>query len=138
VLREVIAELHTTWPDCLIQTEFSLPNPVNCDHRRIAQLLSNLLGNALTYGSPTEPVRVEAASTTDQFILSVANAGDQIPPAALERLFLPFYRGAVKPNGQGLGLGLYIAHEIATAHGGSLEVRSTPKETRFTFRMPAA
>jgi sigma-B regulation protein RsbU (phosphoserine phosphatase) len=136
VLQEVIAELHTTLPNRLIQTEFSLSHPVDCDRRRIAQLLSNLLGNALTYGSPDKPVRVRAVSGLEHFELSVANAGDPIRPEALERLFLPFYRGHAKPSGQGLGLGLYIAHEIARAHGGSLEVASTSEQTRFTFRMP--
>jgi signal transduction histidine kinase len=138
VLREVIAELHTSSPNRLIQTEISLGRPVDCDRRRIAQLLSNLLGNALTYGSQDQPVRVRAVIDANHFELSVANAGDPIPPEALERLFLPFYRGQAKPTGQGLGLGLYIAHEIARAHGGNLGVTSTPKETMFTFRMPAA
>jgi signal transduction histidine kinase len=137
VLQEVIAELHASWPDRLIQAEFSLLGPVACDRRRIAQLLSNLLGNALTYGSPDAPVRVRAMSSAIQFELSVANAGEPIPTASLERLFLPFYRGHAKPTGQGLGLGLYIAHEIATAHGGSLTVTSTADETRFRFQMPA-
>ncbi|HEY0569387.1 MAG TPA: ATP-binding protein, partial [Xanthobacteraceae bacterium] len=59
-----------------------------------------------------------------------------IPPAAVERLFQPFSRGAVRPNQQGLGLGLYIAAEIARAHDGTLEVASSAEETRFTFRMP--
>jgi phosphoserine phosphatase RsbU/P len=71
------------------------------------------------------------------FELSVANAGEPIPTAALERLFQPFYRSTVLRDREGLGLGLYIAHEIAKAHGGTLEVQSTQEETRFTFRMPA-
>ena len=71
------------------------------------------------------------------FELSVANAGEPTPPAALERLFHPFYRSAVLQSREGLGLGLYIAHEIATAHGGTLGVTSTEEETCFTFRIPA-
>jgi sigma-B regulation protein RsbU (phosphoserine phosphatase) len=55
----------------------------------------------------------------------------------LERLFQPFYRSAVLQNREGLGLGLFIAHEIAAAHGGTLSVQSTKEETCFTFRMPA-
>ena len=66
----------------------------------------------------------------------VANAGDLIPPEAMERLFTPFSRGEVRPNQQGLGLGLYFAAEIARAHGGTLSVSSTQDETRFTFQMP--
>jgi signal transduction histidine kinase len=136
VLREVIAETNASAPDRIINTEFSMPYPVNCDRGRIAQLFSNLLGNAITYGPPADPVHVRAMSSEDHFELSVANTGDPIPPVALERLFLPFYRGAVRASAQGLGLGLYIAHEIARAHGGTLGVTSTEAETCFTLRMP--
>ncbi len=69
------------------------------------------------------------------FELSVSNAGDEIPAATLAHLFKPFVRGAIGGNQQGLGLGLYIASEIAKAHGGTLEASSTAQETRFTFRM---
>jgi signal transduction histidine kinase len=68
--------------------------------------------------------------------LAVANPGDPIPPATRERLFQPFTRASAQPNQQGLGLGLYIASEIARAHAGTLDVTSTPAETRFTLRMP--
>lgn len=101
----------------------------------MAQLFSNLLSNALTYGAVDQPVRVHATTGGRTFELSVANAGEPIPSAALERLFQPFYR-AVLHDREGLGLGLYIAHEIATAHGGTLNVTSTKEETCFTLRMP--
>jgi signal transduction histidine kinase len=136
VLSQVVAELRTSRPDRAIEAEFALAQPVSCDRNRVAQLLSNLLGNALAYGAADVPIRVRAATDDGMFELSVANAGEPIPPAALERLFQPFTRGAVRPNQQGLGLGLYIASEIARAHGGTLAVASSPAETRFTFRMP--
>lgn len=135
VLRTVIAEAQASQPDRVVETEFSLTEPVECDRNRIAQLFSNLLSNALTYGSADQPVRVQAISGAGTFELSVANAGEPIPPSALERLFQPFYRNTVRDR-EGLGLGLYIAHQIATAHGGTLSVSSTPEATRFTFRMP--
>jgi signal transduction histidine kinase len=136
VLREVIAELTASQPGQVVETTFELAGPVNCDRGRIAQLFSNLLSNALAYGSADQPVRVRARTGAEGFELSVANAGTPIPPAALDRLFQPFYRSAVLQDREGLGLGLYIAHEIAVAHGGTLEVQSTDEETRFTFRMP--
>lgn len=136
VLREVIAELQAGHPDRVVDTVFQIAEPIDCDRTRIAQLFSNLLGNAITYGSLDRSVRVEAFTTDDEFELSVANGGEPIPPAAMERLFQPFYRSAVQQNREGLGLGLYIANEIATAHGGTLTVRSTEDETCFIFRMP--
>jgi signal transduction histidine kinase len=135
VLQQVIAELRASYPDREVEAQFTLGAPVNCDSGRIAQLFSNLLGNALSHGSAASPVRVRAASGDGAFELSVANSGDPIPPEAMERLFQPFYRAAVQPS-LGLGLGLYIASEIARAHGGTLAVDSAPNETRFTFRMP--
>lgn len=136
VLREVIAELHVSQPDRVVKTSISLREPINCDRVRMAQLFSNLLGNAFTYGSPDQPICVQAACVEGSFELSIANAGEPIPSAVLEHVFHPFYRSKVQEHREGLGLGLYIAHEIAIAHGGKLSVESTEKETRFTFRMP--
>jgi signal transduction histidine kinase len=118
-----------------VEAKFALTEPVNCGSGRIAQLFSNLLGNALTHGSAANPVRVRTQTRDDAFELSLANSGDPIPPAAMERLFQPFYRVAIERS-LGLGLGLYIASEIARAHGGTLGVDSSRDETRFTFRMP--
>lgn len=135
VLDLVISELRNVWPDRPIEASFALTAPVDCDASRIGQLFSNLLGNALTHGSDAAPIRVAAATQDDAFTLSVSNSGDPISDSARERLFAPFYRGEHKPDGQGLGLGLYIASEIARAHGGTIEVVSTPESTCFTFRM---
>ena len=134
VLNQVIAELRAGFPESQIDSDFDLTRQVDCDSGRVAQLFSNLLGNALTHGTPGAPVRVRANTHKDEFELSVANAGEPIPPEAINRLFQPFYRVA-QDSGQGLGLGLYIASEIARAHGGRLDVASSPLETRFTFRM---
>ncbi len=136
ILDQVIAELRTSYPDRKIEAQFALDDLVNCDGGRIAQLFSNLLGNALTHGVASSPVRVRAATGDGVFELSVANSGEPIPPDAMVRLFQPFYRVAARTSMQGLGLGLYIASEIARAHEGTLTVDSSPHETRFTFRMP--
>lgn len=136
VLRHVVTELQIDKPDRVVETHFALNQPVICDTRRVAQLASNLLGNALAHGAPDKPVRMIAVTTVGSFELTVANAGDPIPAAVQESIFQPFSRGTHQPNGQGLGLGLYIAQQIAEAHKGTLNVVSTPEETRFTFRMP--
>jgi phosphoserine phosphatase RsbU/P len=134
-LQQVVDELQSTHPESIIKAEFSLTKPVIADPVRIGQLLSNLLGNALTYGATDEPVTV-VAKTEQQFELAVCNPGNPISAAAMERLFAPFSRGEVSPSQRGLGLGLYIASEIARAHGGRIDVTSTPEMTCFTLKMP--
>jgi len=135
-LTQVVDELRLAWPGRVIEADFAIDQPVNCDRVRIGQLLSNLLGNALTHGAFDEPVVVHAETRDGSFELWVANVGEPIPPAAIKKLFEPFFRGKTRVNTQGLGLGLYIASQIARAHGGTLTAISTPAETRFTFSMP--
>jgi signal transduction histidine kinase len=135
-LIQVVDELVSIQPDRIVETHFDFEDPVKCDRVRIGQLLSNLLGNALMHGAEDSPVRIRASIDGDDFELSVSNSGEPIPLEAQEQLFLPFFRREARPGQQGLGLGLYIASEIARVHGGTLEVASTADETRFTFRMP--
>jgi signal transduction histidine kinase len=135
-LEQVIAELRLSFPDRTIDTAFSLEEPVNCDPGRIAQLFSNLLGNALNHGSPCSPVKVSGSLHGDMLELSVSNSGDDIPSDTLGRLFEPFSRSDFALHKQGLGLGLYIASEIAVAHGGRMTASSSGGETMFTFVMP--
>jgi sigma-B regulation protein RsbU (phosphoserine phosphatase) len=135
VLRQVVAELHTSVPDREIDVAIALTEPIDCDRRRIAQMVSNLLGNALTHGDASEPVRFEAVTHDGWLEISLANTGPPIPAAMMERIFEPFARGQHRPSLQGLGLGLYISHQIAVAHCGTLDVVSTEAETRFMFRM---
>lgn len=135
VIAQVVEETRSALPDRQIESIVRAPQPVNCDRVRISQLLSNLIGNAMSHGEATTPVRVEASTSDGMFELSVSNGGKQIAPDALARLFMPFVRGE-HVSEKGLGLGLYIASEIAKAHGGALTASSSPVETRFTFRMP--
>jgi signal transduction histidine kinase len=135
VLKQIIAELQAVHPGRAVEAEFHLTQPVVADSNRIGQLFSNLVGNALTYGAAGAPVRVKAA-TNGRFALVVCNKGAPISPATMTRLFQPFARGDVRREQQGLGLGLYIASEIARAHGGTIEVTSSAEETCFTFSMP--
>jgi signal transduction histidine kinase len=136
ILQQVIAELRAVSPESRIETTFNLTQPVDCDGGRIAQLFSNLLGNSVTHGTAAKPIRVQATTRDGEFELSVANSGEPIPSAAMERLFQPFYRVSAQHSRQGLGLGLYIVSEIARAHDGTIDVTSSPEETRFIFRMP--
>jgi signal transduction histidine kinase len=135
-LEQIITELQSAWPTRTIQRDIAIAQPVTCDAARIGQMLSNLLGNALTHGDPASAISVRADSDATRFELSVTNRGETIPPHVIEQMFLPFSRGSAKPGQQGLGLGLYIASEIARAHQGTLKVTSADGETCFTFRMP--
>jgi signal transduction histidine kinase len=137
LLQQVIDELQSAWPERVIHSSLRLPQRVSCDPVRIGQLVSNLLSNALTHGAANSPVTVEAFIDHGELLLTVTNAGERIPAAMIDRLFEPYVRAAAQPDKQGLGLGLYIANEIARAHGGTLTADSTAEATRFTFRMPA-
>ncbi|GAD28327.1 signal transduction histidine kinase [Gluconobacter thailandicus F149-1 = NBRC 100600] len=132
MLEQVITELQTSEPERVINTSLTLPQQVDCDPHRIGELVSNLVGNALTYGLPDKPITVTASTNADELEIAVSNSGPPIPAEIMPQLFEPFTRGSM----QGLGLGLYICQKIAKAHDGIIEAISTPSETRFTFRMP--
>jgi signal transduction histidine kinase len=111
-----------------------------CDGRRIQQMLGNLVGNAIKYGEPTAAVQVTVTGGDREISIAVKNRGPAIPPSVLCRVFEPLERGPgadTRPGSQdGLGLGLYIAKEIAQAHGGEIAARSDESETVFTVRLP--
>lgn len=136
ILNQVIDELSVINPEKEIVPNFKLQQEINCDHKRIAQLFSNILGNAINYGEPDAPILVNASSDLDGFQLDVINKGEKIPEIKLKKLFHPFHRGESGQNKDGLGLGLYISDEIAKAHGGTLTVQSTHDETCFSLYIP--
>jgi PAS domain S-box-containing protein len=112
---------------------------VRCDPERVSQALANLVVNALKHGAPGAPVTVEWDGTAEGTIaVRVHNFGTPIPASVRTHLFEPFRQGAeTGARASGIGLGLFITHEIARAHGGSIEVRSTEEEgTTFTLRLP--
>ncbi len=133
-LHQVITELRTVYPEREISVDLNLNNPIDGDYKRIAQLFSNLLGNAIIHGSKESPIIVRAKSELSFFELSVINKGNKISPETEEHLFRPFSRGKVHQGKVGLGLGLYIAREIANAHKGQILVNSTDEQTCFTFQ----
>ena len=136
VLELVSDELANSYPERQMDLNFAFVDPIDCDRERIGQMFSNLLANALTHGDSDTPIRVEATGGDGTFTLSVANSGEAIAPAIMNDLFLPFRRGDGHTSKQGLGLGLFIASEIARAHGGALTASSSEQETKFTFQMP--
>ncbi|RYF26518.1 MAG: GAF domain-containing sensor histidine kinase [Flavobacteriales bacterium] len=132
-LQQVITELKMAYPERNINVQFSHIGELKADYQRIAQLFSNLLGNALTHGKSTEAVFINTKNIDGNFILSVTNGGNKIADETLPHLFKPFSRGTVVQGKDGLGLGLFIAQEIAKAHKGQLTVSSDDTSTCFTL-----
>jgi histidine kinase len=117
------------------------PVPVRADPDRIAQVITNLLGNALAATSPGGRVTVTVTAGADsrQATLTVADTGAGLAGPDLERIFERFYRVPGRPRrGDGSGIGLTIARGIARAHGGDLTARSagSGRGATFTLRLP--
>lgn len=137
-LHEVVNELRGAHPGRnIVDSDIRIVQAVYCDKGRVQQLLSNLLGNALTHGAPDQPVVVSAAIDGAELVLSVANAGTPIEAESLAKVFEPYWRPHAGRPGGGLGLGLYICAQIAKAHGGAMAVQSSAAAgTVFTARLP--
>lgn len=110
------------------------------DSLRLQQLLGNLVRNAIKYGEPSTPVYVGLKGGAEGVVLEVRNSGPVIEPSDLDQIFDPLKRGSDNQNkydaDRSLGLGLYIAQEIAKSHGGSIEARSDETETVFAVKLP--
>lgn len=129
--RMVLGELEAAYPDRAIQLEEHGSLWGAWDRDRLAQLLSNLGGNACQHGD--DPIRISLDGRDPLFVrISVENRG-AIPEDLIPDLFEP---GARRGHSGGLGLGLYIAQQIAAAHGGSIQVSSGELTTRFLVEMP--
>ena len=136
-LRQVASELQRVYPQRVIRLHINDLSGMCCDRERITQLLSNLLANALNHGDANSPVDVSARIEQQVFTLGVHNQGAPIAPAVMAQLFQPFSRPLDGAPQSGLGLGLYIANQIALAHGGRMEVVSSREAgTLFSLRLP--
>jgi signal transduction histidine kinase len=137
-LQLTLDEVQASHPHAQIRHSLDVPVGVYCDPLRITQLLSNLLGNAVTHGAPSAPIEVRVLHEADEVVIRVVNQGTPIPAQLMPLLFEPFTRSEAGQRGEGLGLGLYIASQITTAHNGTLTVTSNAQEgTIFTARFPA-
>lgn len=138
-LENIVQELRNANPERKIVAEIADCGHVVADKARLAQLASNLLGNAIQHGAPDEPVGIRVECTNGTFVLSVSNSGPQIAPEVLRNLFTPYFRSSGEDTGRrtGHGLGLYICAEIAKAHGGTLVASSLPDGgTTVTLTFP--
>ena len=141
VVRQVIEEVRLAHPDSVIQSSETGDLKVRVDRGRIAQMVLNLLTNAVQYGTSKSVIGVSVLGESADVIIRVHNSGTPIPPSDLTGIFSPFKRLAsenVAPGGSSnLGFGLYIVERIVTAHGGSIDVRSSAAGgTLFTIRLP--
>jgi signal transduction histidine kinase len=107
------------------------------DEDRLAEVISNLVGNAVEYAAPRTPVVITARGDTKEVVVEIKNQGAPIPADVLPFIFDPFRRAnqREKSRAGNLGLGLYIAKQIVSAHGGTLEARSADGTTTFEMRL---
>jgi len=135
-VQQVVTEIRNVHPQRTIRASIGDLQGLPCDRARIAQLLSNLLANAVAHGDPEGDIEVIAQVEHGALMLGVKNQG-HIPEAILPHLFQPYSRPTGSTPQAGLGLGLYIASQIAQSHGGHLHVASTAQSgTLFTFSLP--
>ncbi|AXR04959.1 GAF domain-containing sensor histidine kinase [Salinimonas sediminis] len=133
VLKHTVAELESNYHKRTFISNIDVTGVIYCDTGRLAQLLSNLLINALVHGDSSQPVVINAHNRNGQLLIEVANGGQPIPAETQARLFQPFWRNPWQGAHKGLGLGLFIASQIAAAHQGELAVASDEQQTTFTF-----
>ena len=136
-VREAVDEINVSHPG---RVRLALPDRAvegTWDPDRIAQVVTNLVTNALQYGSRDALIHVELQDQDGQAVLSVTNRGPVIGVEDLPTLFDPFKQGPAGTQGGGVGLGLHIVYEVVKAHGGKIEVTSNAKHgTTFIARFP--
>lgn len=141
VCAEVVAELEALHPERHIRLECAGDLAGTWDAGRVGQMVSNLVRNAIQHGHPERGVTVTVKGGLNDVAIDVHNEGNPIPATARAALFEAMANardvGGNRHSGSsGLGLGLYIARQIAAAHGGSIDVVSSQQEgTRFTARL---
>jgi sigma-B regulation protein RsbU (phosphoserine phosphatase) len=141
VCREAVLSAHVTSPETEVHLDVDGDVHGFWDRTRLAEMASNLLGNAIKYGAPGRPIDLTLHGERDEVILRVSNSGPPIPPELLPVLFDPFRRAEYVRDASGreksFGLGLYITHEIIVAHDGAIDVISSAEAgTTFTVRLP--
>lgn len=135
-----VQESSQVFPDRVLRHVQQGPGPCIADADRLAQLVGNLVSNAMAYGEPGAAVVVTSARQAGGFSVSVHNRGSPIPADIMDKLFERMMRGCDQVNtGRSVGLGLFIVNEIAKAHSGKVSVASTLEAgTTFTVMIPQA
>jgi signal transduction histidine kinase len=137
--REAVTEVEESLPGCDVRLEAEGDMLGEWDPARMAQVLVNLLCNAVHHGEPGAPVDIRLARQQDSVRIEVVNQGKLIPESEMPRLFQPFARGESSRSRPGsVGLGLFIVSLIVTAHGGEVQAFNSPDAGTVTFsvRLP--
>ena len=142
VLRQAVEELEALHPGRSLALRCSGELEGSFDGARLAQMLSNLISNAIQHGDADSPVDILVHGADDTLAITVRNQGPVIPQALHPQIFRPLLRNAVRreagqAGSSGLGLGLFIAREIARAHGGQIRLDSSDEAgTSFSVQLP--
>jgi signal transduction histidine kinase len=137
LVKRAVDELRASHPGREIALSSAHDTTVTGDPERLVQLFSNLVGNAVTHGAAATAIAVNVIGRLGDIVVEVRNQG-VIPPDRLSTLFEPFRaRPREAQRSSGLGLGLFISHQIAAAHGGDITVESSAESgTVVTVRLP--
>lgn len=136
IVQIVTEELRRADADADIEVAQAGGLQIQADSDRLAQVVSNLVSNALQYRATSSPVKVATCGDATTVTLRVSNEGPPIPPEIRPQLFSPFRRGENITPRDGLGLGLYIAKEIVAKHGGTIEASSSGGWNHFDVHLP--
>lgn len=139
-VRDAVRRIAMEAPEDRFDVQVRGPIPtVEADPDRIAQVMENLLTNALKYAAAGTPIRVVVERSGGEVVVTVRNDGAVLSPQQLERVFQRFERAGVSSHKAvpGIGLGLQIVQGLVEAHGGRVTAESTPGgETTFRFTLP--
>jgi signal transduction histidine kinase len=136
VCEEAIIEIGAGRPSAVLRLHATGDLRGEWDADRLAQVVSNLVGNAIQHGGGT-PITLTADDDGDWVTLAVHNAGSPIPEDLLPFVFEPLARGQAEDAGNSIGLGLFIARAVVSAHGGDIRATSsTDAGTTFKVRLP--
>jgi signal transduction histidine kinase len=140
-LRSVLSPWQAAAAEKQLQWQVEIPeslDSIEIDALRMAQVVGNLLSNAIKYTPSGGTINIAAGVDEKNFWLRVRDTGAGVQADEREKIFQPFYRGDTgRRIKQGMGLGLTIARELATAHGGQLDVESEfGKGSIFTVSIP--
>jgi signal transduction histidine kinase len=138
VCEEAVMEIRAAQPEAVVRLHASGDLRGEWDGDRLTQVIGNLIANAVQHGGGT-PVTLTAHGDGESVTVAVHNGGPPIPPDVLPVVFEPLARAHRTTAGHGIGLGLFIARAIVSAHGGHVEVHSSVDNgTTFTVTLPKA